>query len=112
MKKYLRDEKDKRKSGISFQRTMATTLAKVTLGRLGLGRVLLGSGPSGTCGTERILQFLGKHARALSSWPPHTTLTMPSLSPTMTKGNLSKWVKTEVRQRRERERERERERKI
>merc|ERR1719232_1219368 len=33
--------------------------------------------------------------RALCTWPPHTTLTMPSLSPTMTKGNLSKWVKSE-----------------
>ncbi len=37
--------------------------------------------------------------RCLSSgdWPPHTTLTMPSLSPTMSKGNLSKWIKAEVR---------------
>ena len=28
-----------------------------------------------------------------ASWPPHTTLTMPSLSPTMTKGNLSTFTK-------------------
>ena len=35
-------------------------------------------------------------SRALSSWPPHYTLTMPSLSPTMEKGNLSKWTKSEV----------------
>lgn len=35
------------------------------------------------------------HARLLSSLPPHLTLTMPSLSPTMEKGNLSKWVKAE-----------------
>ncbi|QDZ17674.1 dihydrolipoamide acetyltransferase [Chloropicon primus] len=34
-------------------------------------------------------------ARGFSSWPAHYTLTMPSLSPTMEKGNLSKWIKAE-----------------
>lgn len=29
--------------------------------------------------------------RYLSSWPEHTNLTMPALSPLMTEGNLTKW---------------------
>eukprot|EP00191_Tetraselmis_sp_GSL018_P021157 CAMPEP_0177584076 /NCGR_PEP_ID=MMETSP0419_2-20121207/3691_1 /TAXON_ID=582737 /ORGANISM="Tetraselmis sp., Strain GSL018" /LENGTH=237 /DNA_ID=CAMNT_0019073567 /DNA_START=35 /DNA_END=744 /DNA_ORIENTATION=+ len=33
--------------------------------------------------------------RSFSSFPPYTELTFPSLSPTMTHGNLSKWHKKE-----------------
>ena len=36
-----------------------------------------------------------RHARLLSTLPPHTMLPMPALSPTMTSGNLASWKKAE-----------------
>lgn len=38
---------------------------------------------------------LSSHARfyAAKSWPPHTVVTMPALSPTMTAGNIGVWQK-------------------
>ena len=33
--------------------------------------------------------------RPLSTYPPHTLLPMPALSPTMTQGNLAAWKKAE-----------------
>ncbi|GJP38620.1 hypothetical protein CLOM_g23057 [Closterium sp. NIES-68] len=34
-------------------------------------------------------------AAAASAWPPHQPVAMPSLSPTMTQGNIAKWCKAE-----------------
>ena len=33
--------------------------------------------------------------RFLSSYPPHTVITMPALSPTMEMGNIAQWKKKE-----------------
>ena len=43
---------------------------------------------SGECSTVR--QYILATSK---SWPPHTLLRMPALSPTMTSGNLAKWLK-------------------
>lgn len=34
-------------------------------------------------------------ARAFATYPPHTVVGLPALSPTMTTGNIAKWVKKE-----------------
>jgi len=44
--------------------------------------------------TQRLLPALQLGARNYSV-PPHTIMTMPSLSPTMTQGNIVKWMKKE-----------------
>lgn len=39
--------------------------------------------------------YLGAMSRPFSSYPEHKVLNLPNLSPTMTKGNITKWYKKE-----------------
>ncbi|KAJ1495276.1 single hybrid motif-containing protein [Baffinella frigidus] len=73
----------------------AGRVAAAAAGRIARTSVVAAVGPqSGTSiWSQRMQVRFFDSKRSMSSFPPHTELTFPALSPTMTHGNIAKWAK-------------------